>query len=38
MVPYRATMPTPLGMGVLEAKQFVTVPHATRPTPTSARH
>jgi hypothetical protein len=38
MVPYRATMPTPLGMGVLEAKQFVTVPHETRPTPTSARH
>jgi hypothetical protein len=38
MVPYKATMPTPLGMGVLEAKQFVTVPQqAARPTPTSAR-
>jgi hypothetical protein len=39
MVPYRATMPTPLGMGVLQATQFVTVPqHAARPTSTSARH
>jgi hypothetical protein len=38
MVPYKATMPTPLGMGVLQATQFVTVPQSTRPTPTSARH
>jgi hypothetical protein len=38
MVPYRATLPTPLGMGVLQATQFVTVPQSTRPTPTSARH
>jgi hypothetical protein len=39
MVPYRATMPTPLGMGVLQATQFVTVPQAAaRPTSTSARH
>jgi hypothetical protein len=38
MVPYKATMPTPLGMGVLQARQFVTVPQSTRPTPTSARH
>jgi hypothetical protein len=38
MVPYKATMPTPLGMGVLQATQFVTVPqHVARPTPTSAR-
>ncbi|MBX9775230.1 MAG: DUF3108 domain-containing protein [Xanthobacteraceae bacterium] len=38
MVPYKATMPTPLGMGVLQATQFVTVPQqAARPTPTSAR-
>ena len=38
MVPYRATLPTPLGQGVLQATQFVTVPQSTRPTPTSARH
>ena len=38
MVPYRATLPTPLGMGVLQATQFMTVPqHPARPTPTSAR-
>jgi hypothetical protein len=37
MVPYRASLPTPLGQGLLEATQFVTVPQATRPTPTSAR-
>ena len=38
MVPYRISLPTPLGQGVLQATQFVTVPQATRPTPTSARH
>jgi uncharacterized protein DUF3108 len=38
MVPYRATLPTPLGVGVLQATQFVTVPQSARPTPTSARH
>jgi hypothetical protein len=37
MVPYRVTLPTPLGEGVLQATQFVTVPQAPRPTPTSAR-
>ena len=37
MVPYRVTLPTPLGQGVLEAKQFVTAAQAPRATPTSAR-
>ncbi len=37
MVPYRVSLPTPLGMGLLEATQFVTVAQAPRPTPTSAR-
>lgn len=37
MVPYRVTLPTPLGQGLLQATEFVTVPQATRATPTSAR-
>jgi hypothetical protein len=37
MVPYRASLPTPFGQGVLQATQFVTVPQAPRATPTSAR-
>lgn len=37
MVPYRVSLPTPLGVGLLEATQFVTVAQAPRPTPTSAR-
>jgi Protein of unknown function (DUF3108) len=37
MVPYRVTMPTPLGQGVLQATEFVTIPQAPRATPTSAR-
>jgi hypothetical protein len=37
MVPYRVTLPTPFGQGVLEATQFVTIPQSPRPTPTSAR-
>jgi uncharacterized protein DUF3108 len=37
MVPYRVSLPTPLGQGLLEATQFVTVPQSPRPTPTSAR-
>jgi hypothetical protein len=31
MVPYRASIPTPIGLGVLQAKQFVSVPGASRP-------
>jgi hypothetical protein len=38
MVPYRVTLPTPFGQGILQATQFVTVPQSPRPTPTSARH
>jgi hypothetical protein len=37
MVPYRVLLPTVMGMGVLEATQFVTIAQAPRPTPTSAR-
>jgi Protein of unknown function (DUF3108) len=37
MVPYRVSLPTPLGQGVLQATQFVTVAQSPRPTPTSAR-
>jgi hypothetical protein len=37
MVPYRVTLPTPMGQGVLEATQFVTVAQSPRPTPASAR-
>lgn len=28
MVPYRASLPTPIGLGVLQATQFVSIPHA----------
>jgi len=38
MVPYLISLPTPFGQGLLQATQFITVPQATRPTPTSARH
>jgi Protein of unknown function (DUF3108) len=34
MVPYRASIPTPIGLGVLQALQFVSVPSAPRPTAT----
>jgi hypothetical protein len=30
MVPYRISVPTPLGLGVLQASQFVSVPQASR--------
>jgi len=38
MVPYRVSLPTPFGEGLLQATEFVTIPHAPRATPTSARH
>jgi hypothetical protein len=37
VVPYKFLLPTPFGLGVLEATQFVSVPNAARTTPTSAR-
>lgn len=37
LVPFRISVPTPLGMGVLEATQFVASPVPPRPTPTSAK-
>lgn len=30
MVPYRASVPTPFGVGILQATQFVSVPHPQR--------
>jgi hypothetical protein len=36
-VPYRISIPTPLGLGVLQATQFATASHPALPTPTSAR-
>jgi hypothetical protein len=32
MVPYRAAIPTPLGLGVLQATQFVSLPRTQQPT------
>jgi len=32
MVPYRASIPTPIGMGVLQASQFVSIPRPPQPT------
>jgi hypothetical protein len=37
MVPYRVTLPTPMGQGVLEATQFITAAQSPRPTRASAR-
>ncbi|NVO16853.1 MAG: DUF3108 domain-containing protein [Rhodoplanes sp.] len=38
VVPFKMVIPTPFGLGVLEATQFVSTPGGpTRPTPTSAR-
>ena len=37
MVPYRFSSPTPIGVGIVQANQFVTVPHPAHATPSSAR-
>ena len=37
VVPFRISIPTPLGLGVLQATQFVTVAQPARATPTSVR-
>ncbi|EJW10913.1 hypothetical protein A33M_3982 [Rhodovulum sp. PH10] len=37
VVPYKIVIPTPFGLGILEATQFVTAVATARPTPTSAR-
>ena len=37
VVPFRISIPTPLGMGILQATQFVSTPQGPRATPTSAR-
>jgi hypothetical protein len=36
-VPYRASVPTPFGNGVLQATQFVSVPHPNRASANSVR-
>jgi hypothetical protein len=37
VVPFRISIPTPLGMGIMQATRFVSTPQAARATPTSAR-
>lgn len=37
VVPFRISIPTPLGLGVLQATQFVSTPQGPRATPTSVR-
>ena len=37
VVPFRISIPTPLGMGILQATQFVSTPLGPHATPTSAR-
>jgi uncharacterized protein DUF3108 len=37
LVPYRASIPTPIGLGVLQATQFVSIPQPPKPTATSAK-
>lgn len=37
VVPYKVLLPTPYGLGVLEATQFVSTPGATRATPANVR-
>jgi hypothetical protein len=37
MVPYRASIPTPIGLGILQATQFVSVPRPPRPTATNIK-
>ena len=32
MVPYRASIPTPIGVGILQAEQFVSIPYPSPPT------
>jgi hypothetical protein len=37
LVPYRVSIPTPLGMGILQATQFVSVPYPPAASPTSLK-
>jgi hypothetical protein len=37
MVPYRASIPTPIGLGVLQATQFVSIPRPQRATATNIK-
>jgi hypothetical protein len=37
MVPYRVSIPTPIGLGVLQATHFMSVAQSSRPTPSSAK-
>jgi hypothetical protein len=37
MVPYRASLPTPIGLGVLQATQFVSIPRPPRATATNIK-
>ena len=37
VVPFRISIPTPLGLGVMQATQFVSTPQSARATPTNVR-
>jgi hypothetical protein len=37
LVPYRGSIPTPIGIGVLQATQFVSIPRPPRPTATNVK-
>jgi len=37
MVPYRVSVPTPVGVGILQATQFVSMPQASRPAADNAK-
>ena len=37
LVPFRVSIPTPIGLGIVQANQFVSVAHPSRPIPTSAK-
>ena len=37
MVPYRASIPTPIGLGILQATQFASIPRPPRPTATNVK-
>jgi hypothetical protein len=37
MVPYRMSMPTPFGVGVLQATEFMSLPETARPAPTGPK-
>jgi hypothetical protein len=37
MVPYRVTVPTPFGLGVMQASQFISAPQPSRAATTGSK-